>query len=60
MQYVDEKEIARLTGLAVQTLRNMRCQHRGFPYSKIGKSVRYDPAEIEAYLESRKIRPEEA
>ena len=55
---VGEKKAAVAMGLAVQTLRNMRHQRRGPAYLKIGRSVRYDLQDIEAYLQKRKIDPE--
>ena len=57
-RYVNEVEISHITGLAIQTIRNMRCQRRGFPYIKLGRSVRYDPDEVVTYMEERKITPE--
>ena len=55
---IDEKKAAVTMGLAVQTLRNMRHQRRGPAYLKIGRSVRYDSRDIEAYLQKRRIDPE--
>lgn len=55
--YVDEREAARITGRAVQTLRNDRLLGKGFPYVKIGRSVRYNLAEVLAFMESRRIDP---
>ena len=57
-QYVNEDEVAQLTGLAVQTLRNWRHQRRGFPYIKLGRRVLYPSRDIEKFLEERIIRPE--
>jgi len=58
-EYLNEKEVARLTGRALSTLRNERHLGRGFPYVKIGRSVRYPKAEIIAFMEARKIKTEE-
>ena len=57
-QYVNEDEVAQLTRLAVQTLRNWRHQRRGFPYIKLGRRVLYPLKDIEQFLEERIIRPE--
>ena len=57
-QYVSEKEVAKMTGLAVQTLRNWRHKCRGFPYLKIGRAIRYDPDDIVTFMQSKKIQPE--
>lgn len=57
-RYVTEHEVAELTGIAVQSLRNHRSIGRGFPYRKYGKSVRYFLPEILAIMESHRIDPE--
>lgn len=56
-RYVGEVEVSRLTGLAVQTLRNWRFLGKGFRYVKIGRCVRYDLQEVLQEMEKRKIRP---
>ena len=53
-RYVTEKEVAELTGIAVQSLRNQRHLGRGFPYRKFGKSVRYLLPEILSIMESHR------
>jgi hypothetical protein len=55
LNYLNEHELSKITGLAVQTLRNWRHIRQGFPYSKIGRAVRYDLKEIERYMNDRKI-----
>jgi len=40
-KYIDEQEVARVTGRALSTLRNERFNRRGIPYYKVGRSVRY-------------------
>ncbi|OPY64750.1 MAG: Helix-turn-helix domain protein [Syntrophorhabdaceae bacterium PtaU1.Bin034] len=57
-KYLTETEVAELTRRAVQTLRNERCQGRGFPYVKIGKSVRYLRADVMASMAAHKIIPQ--
>jgi len=54
-QYLKERQVALMTGRAVQTLRNDRAMRRGIPYSKIGKSVRYGLTDVITFMESRKI-----
>jgi hypothetical protein len=53
-----EDEVAKRTRLKVQTLRNHRHLLKGIPYVKIGRSVRYDPEDVEAYMRSHRIDPE--
>jgi len=54
--YISEDEAARITGFAVQTLRNNRFKGLGFPYYKIGRSVRYKVKDIIEYMENFKVR----
>lgn len=55
-KYVTENEIADLTSLSVQRLRNDRFQQKGIPYVKIGRSVRYNLEDVINFMESRKIQ----
>jgi len=52
-----EKEVAELTALSLSTLRMNRSKGKGIPYLKIGKCVRYRMADLENYLESKKVVP---
>jgi predicted DNA-binding transcriptional regulator AlpA len=54
-RYINEKEVARITGRGLQTLRNDRHCGRGLPYIKMGRSVRYSLEDVIAYMEARKI-----
>ena len=54
-RYINEKEVARIIGRGLQTLRNDRHRGRGLPYIKMGRSVRYSLEDIIAYMEARKI-----
>lgn len=55
--YLTELQVAEMTGVSVSTLQNHRHYCKGLPYIKFGKSVRYDKADVIAYMESRKINP---
>lgn len=57
-RYVTEREIEKLTGRSVFTLRNDRSQNRGFPYVKNGRQVRYPLREVIQIMENKKIDPE--
>jgi predicted DNA-binding transcriptional regulator AlpA len=57
-RYLTEQEVAALTGRAVQSLRNDRHRGRGFPYRKIGRSVRYSLSEILTTMENQRIETE--
>ena len=54
-KYITEKELSAMTGRALQTLRNDRFNGRGFPYIKLGKSVRYDQEVAIAIMEQSKV-----
>lgn len=58
MEYLTEKEVANLIKRALPTLRNERHLRRGIPYVKCGRSIRYIKADVEAYMLSRRITPE--
>jgi len=49
------EEVAALTGLSTDTLAQWRSQRRGIPYLKIGRAVRYDLADVQAYLEGCRV-----
>jgi len=61
---IDEKGLAEITGLALQTLRNARFLRRGIPYIRLGSgkraAIRYDLADVEAFLQEHRIDPEGA
>jgi len=56
-RWITEKEVAELTGFAVQTLRNDRCRCKGLPYYKKNRSVRYLLSDIRTFMEQRKVVP---
>ena len=54
--YLNEMEVAAITGRAVSTLRNERFLRRGLPYLKIGKrSIRYKTTDVTATMEKNRI-----
>lgn len=56
-QWVNEKEVARITSISVNTLRANRRKQKGIPYSKDGKSVLYSIEDIQAYMLEHRIDP---
>lgn len=48
-----EREVARLTGMSVASVRKWRLLGQGPQYLKISTSVRYRPHAVAAWLESR-------
>jgi hypothetical protein len=57
---VRDVKAAKICCVAVQTLRNWRCQRKGPPYIKIGRSVRYRVNDLLDYLENHRVDPEAA
>lgn len=50
------KEAARRLGLSPSTLAKMRVRGDGPPFVKLGRSVRYDPSDLETYASSQRRR----
>lgn len=57
MERVNEKEAAKYLGMSVKWMQQCRCYGRGPKYIKIGRSVRYNVADLDAYITSRTINP---
>jgi len=57
-QYLLEQTVSEITNLKLPTLRNHRHLRKGIPYIKLGRAVRYDPADVEAYMQKHRIDPE--
>jgi hypothetical protein len=55
-RYINEKEVSKITGRALSTLRNERALHKGIPYLKIGKSVRYSYGDVIEFMERHRIQ----
>ena len=53
---LDEKEVANLICHSVRTIQKWRLTGKGPVYYKLGQSVRYDPDDIDAWLQARRIR----
>ena len=49
------EEVADKTGLSPETLAQWRSQKRGISYLKIGRAVRYDPSDVQTYLEGCRV-----
>lgn len=54
-KYITDKALSDLSGRAVQTIRNDRFLGQGFPYVKLGRSIRYDLDECIEIMEESKI-----
>ena len=51
-----EESIAKQLHCEVKTLQAWRCRGGGPPFVKVGRLVRYDPASVQAWIESREVR----
>jgi excisionase family DNA binding protein len=49
------EDVAELTGLSTETLAQWRSKRRGIPYLKIGRRVRYDVTDVQAYLRGCRV-----
>ena len=58
IQYINENQVSKITGMALSTLRNNRSKGQGIPYIKVGRSVRYDLQDVIEFMESHKIKTE--
>ncbi len=54
-RYINEKEVAEITGMSVKRLRNDRFLNQGLPYHKIGRSVRYSLSDIFTFMNGCRI-----
>ena len=55
-KYIDEREVARITGFALSTLRNNRFKGEGISYVKVGRSVRYTLEDVVAFMEAHRVQ----
>jgi hypothetical protein len=53
--FLNEMEIHQKYGVAVQTLRNWRCQRKYLNYYKINRKVLYKDEEVCAFFEKHKV-----
>lgn len=54
-KYLTEKETASMVSLSLHTLRAHRQKHRGIPYVKVGRAVRYALVDVIAFMDSHRI-----
>ncbi len=50
---LNERDVARITGLSVASVRRWRLYRQGPKYIKFGAAVRYRAADVAAFIESR-------
>ena len=54
-ELIDEKKLSKIITKSLQTIRNDRCQKRGIPYFKLGRSVRYGMDDVKNYIAKSRI-----
>jgi predicted DNA-binding transcriptional regulator AlpA len=52
-ELLTERDVARITGLSVASVRRWRLRRQGPRYLKIGSAVRYRSEDISTWIESR-------
>ncbi len=58
-RYLNERQVAEITGRSVFTLRNDRFKRQGIRYIKInGRQVRYSLKDVVDFMEARKVETE--
>jgi len=55
-QYLNEKDVAAITGLSLSKLRSDRFKGIGMPYCKIGRAVRYKAHDVVKFMDSRRVQ----
>jgi hypothetical protein len=55
-KYIDEQEVARITGFALSTLRNNRFKGEGISYVKVGRAVRYNLEDVVEFMEAHRVQ----
>lgn len=59
IEYLKEKQVSELTGIALPTLRNHRSKGCGLPYIKVGRAVRYSYQDVIDFFEGHKVKPDD-
>ena len=60
LQYINEKDVSRITGRSLSGLRNDRSLGRGLPYRKWGARVYYRLDEVIQFMEQRKVATDQS
>ncbi|MFJ6664024.1 helix-turn-helix transcriptional regulator [Streptomyces sp. NPDC091383] len=59
-RYLTPDDIADMFGVSLETVYQWRRKRTGPPGFRIGKHLRYDPADVRAYVSQRKITDQDA
>jgi hypothetical protein len=55
-QLLSDRDLERITGRARSTLQKDRIAGAGNPFVKLGKLIRYRPADVAAYLDAHLVQ----
>ena len=55
VELLTTEDVSRITGISQETLAQWRSKKINLPYLKIGKLIRYDKRDVEAYLDACKV-----
>ena len=54
-----ETQVADWLGLSPKWLQQQRWRGKGIPYHKVGGAVRYDPCDVEQYIQKSRRDPQQ-
>ena len=54
-RYINEREVAQITGFALATLRNHRFLRKGIPYHKYGRKIMYLLVDVLQFMELHRV-----
>jgi predicted DNA-binding transcriptional regulator AlpA len=54
-RYLTPQDLSVLLGVPIRTIYQWRCDRTGPAGFRVGKYLRYDPAEVRAWIESLKV-----
>ena len=54
-QLLNDKQVAKLTGRALQTIRNDRFNRTGISYVRVGRSIRYKVQDVLDFIKRNRI-----
>ena len=54
--YLTESQVSVLTGFSRSSLQQHRWLGKGIPFIRVGRTIRYEKTEIQAYLEKFRVQ----
>lgn len=59
-RYLNEQQVAEITGISRSSLQQHRWRGTGIPYTKFGRSVRYLEREVLAHMERGRVETDQS